>query len=137
MTRDEQIQQELSDDGIEIIEGLPIKRKSIVDSEGYIGISKDVDTSAEEFCVLEHDKWHLHMGAFYPLYSPYQIRAQMEYRVNKRALMEAVPLDFIQDHMTEDVTVDEAAEMLEVPAEVLITAIEMYKEFGMLSLKGV
>lgn len=137
MTRDEQVRQELAEEGIDIIEGLPIKRKSIVDPDGYIGISKDVDTSAEEFCVLEHDKWHLRMGAFYPLYSPYQIRGQIEYRVNKRALMEAVPIDFIQEHLTEDITVEEAAEMLEVPDEVLFAAIKMYTDFGMLSLREV
>lgn len=131
MTRDEQIRQELADDGIEVLEGLPIKRKSIVDPEGYIGLSREVTTSAERYCVLEHDKWHLRMGAFYPLCSPYQIRAQIEYRVTKRALMEAVPVQLLKEYLGDGLSLDEAAELLEVPPQVLVEAIGLYREMGM------
>lgn len=130
MTRAEQIRQELYDDDVDIIEGLPIKRKSIVDPDGVIGLSCSIDTSAEEYTVLSHDKWHLKLGAFYPLGSPYQLKAQMEYRVNKRAIMEAVPLDLLKMAISTCMPMDEVAENFEVTPDVLAEALELYRSSG-------
>lgn len=131
MTKAEAVRQELYDDGVIIFDRAPIKRKSIVDPEGFIALSNSVDTSAEEHCVLTHDKWHLKLGAFYPPCSPYQLKAQMEYRVNKRALMEVVPLDLLKMTLSTGMPLEEVAEDFEVPVEILAEAISLYHSMGM------
>lgn len=132
MTKAEAVRQELYEDGIIIFDRVPIKRKSIVDPDGFIALSSSLDTSAEEHCVLVHDKWHLQLGAFYPPCSPYQLKAQMEYRVNKRALMESVPLDLLKIALSTGMPLEEVAEDFEVPVEILAEAISLYQSMGMI-----
>ena len=85
MTKAESLRQELTDSGIVILDCPDMERLSVVSPDGYIGISK-LENSALEHSVLAHDRWHLRLGAFYKVCSPFCIREQMEYRVKKRAL---------------------------------------------------
>lgn len=132
MTKAEAVRQDLYDDGVVIFDGAPIKRKSIVDPDGFIALSDSVETSAEEYCVLTHDKWHLKLGAFYPPRSPYQLKAQMEYRVNKRALMEAIPLNLLKMAFSTGMPLDEVAEDFEVTLDTVAEAVILYKSMGLL-----
>ena len=50
------------------------------------------DSSAEVRTALIHEDGHFASGAFYLPYSPYQLKAQAEYRADKAAVLQAHPL---------------------------------------------
>ena len=54
------------------------------------------DSSAEVRTALIHEDGHFASGAFYLPYSPYQLKAQAEYRADKAAVLKHIP------YVTED-----------------------------------
>lgn len=73
MTKAEKIRQELVDSGATILDCPNLNCKSIVSPDGFIGTGK-INSQAEEHSVLAHDKWHLKLGAFYTIASPFVLR---------------------------------------------------------------
>ena len=49
------------------------------------------DSSAEVRTALIHEDGHFASGAFYLPYSPYQLKAQAEYRADKAAVLKHIP----------------------------------------------
>ena len=49
------------------------------------------DSSAELRTALIHEDGHFASGAFYLPYSPYQLKAQAEYRADKAAVLKHIP----------------------------------------------
>ena len=49
------------------------------------------DSSAEVRTALIHEDGHFASGAFYLPYSPYQLKAQAEYRADKTAVLKHIP----------------------------------------------
>ena len=131
MTKAEKIRQSLIDDGIVVLDCEELQRKSIISPDGFIGLGK-LANSAEEHSVLLHDAWHLRLGAFYTIHSPFCIRAQMEHRVNKRALMTSVPPDELGRMLKAGDELWEIAEQLEVPEGDIIKAYLMYRDNGIM-----
>lgn len=129
MTKAEKIRQSLIDDGIVVLDCEELQRESIISPDGFIGLGK-LANSAEEHSVLLHDAWHLRLGAFYTIHSPFCIRAQMEHRVNKRALMTSVPPEKLGRMLKTGAELWEIAEQLELPEEDVISAYLLYKDLG-------
>lgn len=132
MTKTEAIRQQLYDCGVDIIDNLDLHRKSIVSPDGIIGLSSSICGSAEEHCVLAHDKAHLQLGGFYDTTSPYQLKSQIEYRVNKRVYMEIVPPSELKRYLLNGYSTEEIAANLEITEEVLTAAIALYKDLGIM-----
>ena len=132
MTRAECVRQLLYDEGVVVFDHCPIKRKSIVSEDGYIGLSDQVECEAEEHCILTHDKWHLDLGAFYTVCSPFQLREQVEYRVQKRTLMQLVPPEIVRMYISVEMPLEYMLEELEVTLPVFCEAVTLYKELGLI-----
>ena len=131
MTKAEKIRQELVDSGATILDCPNLNCKSIVSPDGFIGTGK-INSQAEEHSVLAHDKWHLKLGAFYTIASPFVLREQMEYKVKKRALMEIVPLKQLKELLLADICLAEIAEILEVTQNDILQAYLLYRDLGLM-----
>lgn len=127
MTKAELVRQQISDICYSIVDNCPLSRESIVDAEGYVFLSPQ-ENSMCEYSVLIHDKWHILTGSFYKPCSQYQLREQMEYRVTCHALSESVPYDELRNLLRAGYSVQEIAEMLDVPERDVLSAYLMYKE---------
>ena len=62
------------------------------------------DSSAEVRTALIHEDGHFASGAFYLPYSPYQLKAQAEYRADKAAVLKHIPYPELAEYfcVTED-----------------------------------
>lgn len=131
MTKAEKIRQSLIDDGIVVLDCEELQRKSIISPDGFIALGK-LANSAEEHSVLLHDAWHLRLGAFYTICSPFCIRAQAEYKVNKQALLESVPPSQLCKMLEAGWDIYDIADMLELPEDDIVKAYLLYKDLGLL-----
>ena len=90
-------------------------------------------TQAEEKVALAHEIGHCVTGSFYNRYSPYDIRAQHEYRANKQAVLRLIPFDeLLQAFENGKTTVYDLAEHFNVTEGFIRLAIEVYTRTGKL-----
>lgn len=78
------------------------------------------DSSAEVRTALIHEDGHFASGAFYLPYSPYQLKAQAEYRADKAAVLKHIPYPELAD----------AAEYFCVTEDFLRKAYALYRDMG-------
>ena len=82
------------------------------------------DSSAEVRTALIHEDGHFASGAFYLPYSPYQLKAQAEYRADKAAVLKHIPYTELAARLRRGDTLADAAEYFCVTAKpMLCTAI--------------
>lgn len=86
------------------------------------------ETQAEEVTALIHEEGHFISGAFYVPFSPYQIKAQAEYRADKAAALKRVPLSDLVDEMRKGFSVWEIAEHFNVDASFIWRAYTIYRD---------
>ena len=79
------------------------------------------DSSAEVRTALIHEDGHFASGAFYLPYSPYQLKAQAEYRADKAAVLK---------HLRRGDTLADAAEYFCVTEDFLRKAYALYRDMG-------
>ncbi|MCI6959067.1 MAG: hypothetical protein MR743_04270 [Oscillospiraceae bacterium] len=72
------------------------------------------ETDQEEATALIHEEGHFDSGAFYVPYSPYQVKAQAEYRADKAAALKRVPPGELIDTMQRGLDIWEIAEHFNV-----------------------
>ena len=92
-----------------------------------------VDTSRfvsqrEETTALIHEEGHFSSGAFYVPYSPYQVRAQAEYRADKAAALKRVPPDELARQIRRGASVWEIAEHFGVLPSFIWRAYTIYRD---------
>ena len=68
------------------------------------------DSSAEVRTALIHEDGHFASGAFYLPYSPYQLKAQAEYRADKAAVLKHIPYPELAARLRRGDTLADAAE---------------------------
>ena len=68
------------------------------------------DSSAEVRTALIHEDGHFASGAFYLPYSPYQLKAQAEYRADKAAVLKHIPYPEFAARLRRGDTLADAAE---------------------------
>ena len=76
------------------------------------------DSSAEVRTALIHEDGHFASGTFYLPYSPYQLKAQAEYRADKAAVLKHIPYPEL------------AAEYFCVTEDFLRKAYALYRDMG-------
>lgn len=102
---------------------------SVASADGFIGIdTARFDTQAEEATALMHEEGHFTSGAFYTPYSPYQLRAQAEYRADKAAVLKRVPLVELVQQLQAGFSVFEIAEHFNITPAFLLRAYTIYTE---------
>lgn len=123
------VYQDLDVQGITVF-SCPLQgNKSIASMDGFIGIDpSQFDTQQEETTALIHEEGHFTSGAFYTPYSPYQLRAQAEYRADKAAVLKRVPLAELVQQLRAGLSVFEIAEHFNITPAFLLRAYMIYSQ---------
>lgn len=97
--------------------------------EGWIAIDRRKYRDDVEFkCDLCHEISHIETGAFYNIYSPYDLKEKCEHKANKRAAEILMPLDEVREALRRGyVTTWALAELFEVTQEFAEMAMGMYE----------
>lgn len=127
MTRTEITEQELSDMGIRVFPCPGLQRKAIATADGYVGLGETAD-SRETRTVLEHEKQHYRLQAFYPPTADAATRRRAEARVHRALIRELCPAETLQALLRRGLTAAEIAEELEVTEELVAQAYAFYRE---------
>ena len=102
---------------------------SVASADGFIGIdAARFDTQQEEATALIHEEGHFTAGAFYVPFSPYQLRAQAEYRADKAAILKRVPLAELAQQLRAGFSVFEIAEHFNITPAFLLRAYMIYSQ---------
>ena len=100
------------------------------------GIAIDVDklsNSTEEKMHLAHELGHYELGAFYNIFSSFDLKEKQEYRANKWATNILIPFNELQEAIESGYTeIWELSELFEVPEEFMNIAIDIYRRQGKL-----
>lgn len=86
------------------------------------------ESQQEEVTALIHEEGHFTSGAFYVPYSPYQIKAQAEYRADKAAALKRVPLRALVADMRCGLSIWEIAEHFNVTPAFIWRAYTIYRD---------
>lgn len=105
----------------------PLKSVSVPCS---IGIDTDqIHSLKEEKEQLAHELGHCIRYAFYTGKSPYEVRAQKEYKANKWAIQKLVPYDMLINALKHNITeLWELAEFFDVSEDLIKKAFTLYED---------
>lgn len=104
----------------------------LLDGRRYIGIDPGVATEAERTVMLAHGIGHCVRGAFYNMFSPYDVRAKHERRADEWAIRKTVPLSRLKAAVRRgDTEPWQIADDFGVTVEFAEKAMRYWKEFGM------
>lgn len=128
----------ISDDNIKIFNDDAVAEHRAVtigdvvnDVYGIFVSDKPFETSDDEFCVLAHEYGHCKSGATHHLSSPLEMIEQHEYRADRAAVHEFLPFDKIKNAFDCGcVELWQLAEFLDMPAEFVKKAVDVYRAEG-------
>ena len=112
-----------------------IKSVSIETNNKYgIFINYDeIKDSDEEFIVATHEYGHCMSGSTHPLYSPFDVIFRHEYRADRKAILEFLPIKQIQEAIKYGCkTPYEFSVYLDVPEAFVIKAFEHYSAMNLI-----
>jgi hypothetical protein len=123
--------EKIQDNNIKIFHnGLPGVKSVTVEADNNYGIfinHEEITDSDEEFLVLTHEYGHCMTGSTHPPYSPLDIIIRHEYRADRKAVLDFLPIDRIKDAMQNGCkTIYEFSEYLDVPEPFIVKAFEHY-----------
>ncbi len=125
----EEIYGDLEEQGVTVF-SCPMKESAAISSaDGFIGVDyRQFSTQQEQATALIHEAGHFLSGAFYTPYSPYQVKAQAEYRADKAATLQYIPLCDLVEEMRCGFSVWEIAEHFNVTPEFIWRAYTIYRD---------
>ena len=110
--------------------------KATIESEGQYGIFVDyekLEDSQEEFMVLAHEYGHCKSGSTHVLNSPCDLIAKHEFKADKTAVFEFLPIEKIHESILYGCrNIQEIADYLDFPPKFVKRAIEIYTTKEML-----
>ena len=112
--------------GVQVVTYPPLHRKAIASPDGYVMVGRLTD-SKETRTVLEHEKQHFRLAAFYPPDCPVQERRRSEARVDRALIQELCPIDHLKELLRRGRTVAEIADELEITEELVAQAFAFYR----------
>lgn len=127
----DKVYEKIQNNNIEIIHfGLPNIKSVSVEVNGKYGIfinHKEIINSDEEFCVAAHEYGHCVTGSTHPLYSPFDIISRHEYKADRKAVLDFLPIERIKNAIECGCkTPYEFAEYLDVPEQFVMKAFQHY-----------
>ena len=110
----------------------PIGACAIQDAAGkcYVAIDPmQLSTTAEEAYRVAHELGHCQTGSFYHKFTPLQTRERCEWRAEKLAMLQLLPLSDINRCVRQGYTEPwEISEQLDVPESLVRKALAYYQE---------
>lgn len=107
-----------------------------IETDGIYGVflnHKEIKDSNEEFCVLAHEYGHCASGSTHKLNSNLDIISQHEYRANRRAILDFLPVDRIKSAIQNGCqTLYEISEFVDMPEDFVSKAIQHYTCMGLI-----
>lgn len=127
----DKVYKKIQDNGIEIMHfGLPNIKSVSVEADSRYGIfinHKEIESSDEEFIVATHEYGHCMTGSTHPLCSPLDIISKHEYRADRKAILDFLPIDRIKSAIKDGCrSAYEFSEYLDVPEQFVIKAFQHY-----------
>lgn len=116
---------------------LPEGRKGVsIEYEKEYGIFIDksqIEDRDEEFCVTVHEYGHCASGATHKVYSKFDLIEKHEYKANRKAIMDFLPLRKLQKAFDADCReIWQIAEFFDLPYKFVEMSINYYKNIGKL-----
>ena len=88
---------------------------------------EEITSSDDEFIVATHEYGHCMSGSTHPLNSPFDVISRHEYRADRRAILDFLPIEQIKNAIKHGCkTSFEFSEYLDVPEEFVEKAFEHY-----------
>lgn len=127
MTKKEMIQQQLNEMGVTVFQcpGLQTRR-AICTQDGYLGLA-DMESSAEECTVLEHERQHYALSAFYRPDASLYTRLRLEGMVDRATILSLVDRQRLAEALRAGLSCEEIAESFSVTPDFLQEAYAYYK----------
>ena len=127
----DKVYEKIQDNGIEVFNfGLQNIKSVSVEADGRYGIfinHKEITDSNEEFIVTTHEYGHCTTGSTHPPYSPLDIVSKHEYRADRKAVLDFLPIDKIKSAIKDGCrSAYEFSEYLDVPEQFIIKAFQHY-----------
>lgn len=117
-------------DGIEIDDVRMRELRAVSFPEGWIAMDSSKYDSLTEFkCELAHEIGHCETGAFYNIYSPYDLKEKCERKANRRAAEILMPITDVRRALHRGINQPWAlAEYFDVTLEFAVMALDIYAE---------
>lgn len=127
-----EVQRELEAEDI-IVQDTPLRSHSCLALANgrIVGVDpRRFDSEAELCTALIHEDGHFASGAFYLPYSPYQVKAQAEYRADKAAILKYLPYEEVAACLRRGDSMAELAEYFGVTEAFARKACALYRAMG-------
>ena len=112
--------------GVQVQVYPPLHRKAISSPDGLVLVGLLTD-SREKRIVLEHEKQHFRLAAFYPVDSTPEQRRRCEVRVDRALIRELCPVTQLAALLRRGCTPAEIAEELDITEELVAQAFAFYR----------
>lgn len=127
----DKVYKKIQDNNIKVIhKGIPGIKSISVEADGNYGIlinHDEIQTSDEEFLVATHEYGHCMSGSTHPPSSPLDIVSKHEYRADRKAVLDFLPIDKIKSAIKDGCrSAYEFSEYLGVPEKFIIKAFQHY-----------
>ena len=94
---------------------------------------REIENSDEEFMILAHEWGHYASGTLHGLSSDKAYISQCEYRADRKAVLEFLPFERIQEAIKVGCqTANEFSEFLSLPEQFVLKAFNHYKNMGLI-----
>ena len=128
-----QLYESMYQDGIKLFDYRLIEDKAAtIKLYGKYAVFLDtckIDTIADEKCTIAHEYGHCKTGSTHSVYSPFDLVCKHEYKADKCAVQEIIPLpDFIKALHSGCVEVWQLAEHFNVTEEFARRAVSIYQQ---------
>lgn len=127
----DRVYKKIQENGIKILHfGLQGVKSVTIETDNKYGIfinHKEIEDSDEEFIVATHEYGHCMTGSTHPLYSSLDIISRHEYRADRRAVLDFLPVEQIKSAIKSGCrTTYEFSGYLDMPEQFVIKAFQHY-----------
>jgi hypothetical protein len=131
------VYEKIQSKGIELLHfGLPNVKSVSIETDNIYGIfinHKEIENSDEEFLVATHEYGHCMTGSTHPPYSSLDIISKHEYRADRKAVLDFLPVDRVKSAIENGChSAYEFSEFLDVPEQFVLKAFQHYTAMGLI-----
>ena len=133
----DKVYQKIENNGIKLFSyDIPDSKAITIEVDNDYGIFIDynkIDNCDEEFIILSHEYGHCMSGATHKLNSNIDIISRHEYRADRKAIMDFLPIDLLKQAIDYGCKLlYEFADFLDLPEDFIRKAFEHYTAMGLL-----